>query len=425
MRKNILPLMGITVGLILSVTGCGSQKASQSELDVEPIQSTTAGDAEGTVSLTVWGAEEDAQLLTTLVESFKQNYAGEADFNITIEPMSEGECKDAILGDVHAAPDVFSFADDQLRALAASGVLKPIENEADIKAANVESSVNAAMINDKLYAYPLTADNGYFMFYNKKYFSESDLATLDKMLAVAAASQKKITMDWASGWYLYAFYAHTGLELYLNEDGISNTCNWNAQEGSIKGVDVAKALMSISKNPGFLNANDSGLIEGAKNDSVIAGISGVWSATALEECWGNNLGAVKLPTYTCAGQQIQMGSFTGYKMIGVNSYSEHPDWAAKLAEWITSEDGQTERFVQRGQGPSNINAAASPEIAASPAIQAVIAQSEYGTLQRVGNSYWAPIQEFGESMAAGTISEAGLQKKLDEMVADITSATGD
>ena len=425
MRKNILPLIGITMGLILSVTGCGSQKETQPTLDVEPIQSTTAGDAEGTIPLTVWGAEEDQELLATLVESFKAHYASDATFDITIAPMGEGESKDAILEDVHAAPDVFSFADDQLRALAASGVLKPIDNADDIAAANVEGSVSAVTINDELYAYPLTADNGYFLFYNKKYFSESDLATLDRILEVAAASEKKVTMDWTSGWYLYSFYAHTGLQLYLNEDGISNTCDWNSTSNDIKGIDVAKALISISKNPGFLNANDAGLIEGAKNDTVIAGISGVWSTTALEECWGNNLGAVKLPTYTCAGKQVQMGSYTGYKLIGVNSYSDHPDWAAKLAEWITSEEGQTERFLQRGQGPSNINAAASPEIAASPAIQAVIAQSEYGTLQRVGNSYWAPIQEFGESLAAGTVSETGLQKKLNEMVADITSATGD
>lgn len=46
------------------------------------------------------------------------------------------------------------------------------------------------------------------------------------------------------------------------------------------------------------------------------------------------------------------------------------------------------RFTERNQGPSNINAAASPDIKKVAAIQAVIDQSKYGTLQRVGNSYW-------------------------------------
>ena len=36
-------------------------------------------------------------------------------------------------------------------------------------------SVLAATIDGKLYAYPATADNGYFMFYNKEYFTEDDV----------------------------------------------------------------------------------------------------------------------------------------------------------------------------------------------------------------------------------------------------------
>ena len=67
---------------------------------------------------------------------------------------------------------------------------------------------------------------------------------------------------------------------------------------------------------------------------------------------GKNYGAVKLPTYTCAGKQVQMASFTGYKMVGVNAYSSNVKWAMKLAEWITNQDNQTRRFAERGQGPS-------------------------------------------------------------------------
>lgn len=422
MKRNILPLMGISLGLILSVTGCGNQKDTQANLEVEPIESTTAGDAEGTVSLTLWSAEEDAELLNTLIEGFKEHYASEATIDITVEPMPEGDCKDAILANVHEGPDVFTFADDQVRALAASGVLKPIENADEIKAANVAGSVNAASLNDKLYAYPLTADNGYFMYYNKKYFSENDVATLDKMLQIAAASQKKVTMDWSSGWYLYSFWGNTGLELYLNEDGISNACNWNSTTGDITGLDVANAMQAIAKHPGFLNTTDAGLLEGAKNDSVIAGISGAWCATTLEECWGDNLGAVKLPTYTCAGKQVQMGSFTGYKLVGVNSYSHNTEWAAKLAEWLSSEESQTARFSARGQGPANINAAASPEVSASAPIKAVIAQSEYGTPQRIGNSYWLATLVFGETILSGEITnQDDMQQVLDKMVEGITS----
>ena len=154
--------------------------------------------------------------------------------------------------------------------------------------------------------------------------------------------------------------------------------------------------------------------------TVIAGISGVWNAVAVQKAWGGNMGAAKLPTFTCAGQQIQMASFSGCKLIGVNAYSKHPDWAARLAEWITSEENQRLRFEVRGQGPANVSAANSPEVQSSPAISALLAQANYSQLQRVGGKFWDPVTEFATSMAQGNPSGASLQSQLDRMVEGVT-----
>ena len=108
------------------------------------------------------------------------------------------------------------------------------------------------------------------------------------------------------------------MDMYLNDDGVTNYCNWNRTDGDINGVDVAEAMINIAKNPGFLNAGDDEFEKGVKDDSIIAGVSGVWLATTIEEAWGDNYGAVKLPTYTCAGKQVQMSSYAGYKYVGVN-----------------------------------------------------------------------------------------------------------
>ena len=45
----------------------------------------------------------------------------------------------------------------------------------------------------------------YFLYYNKRYFTEGDISSLERMLEVAAAQEKKVTMDWSSGWYVYSF----------------------------------------------------------------------------------------------------------------------------------------------------------------------------------------------------------------------------
>ena len=373
------------------------------------------------VALTVWGAEEDEALLEQIFASFQDHYAGQADFQITYQPQSESNCKDVLLGDLEGGADVFAFADDQVAALAAAGGLDPIENEAAIREASLPASVEAASVENTLYAYPLTADNGYFLYYNKAYFSEEDIQSLERMLEAAAQAEKLVTMDWSSAWYVYAFFGNTGLEVGLNEDGLTNYCTWNSAASPIRGVDVAQAMLNIAASPAFSNLTDVDFLTGVRDGTVIAGVSGVWNSVAVEEAWGNNMGAAKLPAYTCGGREVQMASFSGCKLIGVNAYSQHPDWAARLAEWITSEENQRLRFQVRGQGPANVNAANSREVQSSLAIAALLEQSNYSQLQRVGGKFWDPVTEFATSMAQGNPSGASLQAQLDRMVEGVTA----
>ena len=184
---------------------------------------------------------------------------------------------------------------------------------------------------------------------------------------------------------------------------------------------MAKAMLSISASPGFYNVDDTGFLAGVQDGSVIAGVSGVWNAVAVKEAWGDDYGAAKLPTYTCAGKQIQMASFSGYKLIGVNAYSKQYKWASLLARWITNEENQQLRFELRGQGPSNRNAAASAAVQDSPAIAALIEQSDFSCLQRISGKFWDPVSAFSMKMAAGNPEREDLQTLLDLMVQGVTS----
>ena len=241
------------------------------------------------------------------------------------------------------------------------------------------------------------------------------------MLDIAAENEKKVSMEWSSGWYVYSFFGNTGLGVGLNDDGITNYCTWNATDGEIRGIDVARAMVSMAAHPGFVSADDAGFLEGVRNDSIIAGVNGVWNAVAVEEAWGSAFGAARLPAYTCAGKQVQMASFSGYKLIGVNAYSRHREWAARLAEWITNEENQELRFRMRGQGPSNISVASSQEVSDSPAIAALLEQSEFSGLQRIGGNFWDPVSAFTANILAGNPSGKSLQDQLDTMVEGIVA----
>lgn len=422
--KGIAVAAAVTLCGLLAV-GCSGETAANADAPV----STQSGQSQetpkdgGVVTLTVWAEEPNHEVLGKMFESFKKEYAGQAQFDIQLAVSTDAQTKSDVLGDVHNAADVFFLADDQLSSLAAGGALAKVPNADEIRAANTEGAVAAASIGDTVYAYPMTADNGYFLYYDKTYFTEEDVQSMDRILEVAAENEKKFSMEWDSGWYLYSFFGNTGLDFGINEDGVTNHCNWNTTEGDVTGADIVTAMLDISTSPGFLNLPDSEFTANVQNGTVIAGVSGVWNAMEIQAAWGNDYGAVKLPTFTCAGKQIQMSSFVGYKMAGANAYSEHVDWALKLADWVTNEQNQVLRFEERNQGPSNKNAAASDEVGKVPAIQAVIAQSEYGVLQRVGNSYWDAFTVFGENLAAGNPSGTDPQELIDTLVAGITAST--
>ena len=376
------------------------------------------------VSLTVWvGANEDIEWINSVIEGFKAAHP-ENNYTITVDIVSEGNAKSSVLADPEAAADVFTFADDQFNELLAAGALMEID-DADAIAANggaEAGAVAAASSNGKLYAYPATASNGYFMFYNKAYFTEEDVQTLDRMMEVAAANGKKVGFPMANGWYLYGFFKGAGLTMTLSDDGVTNICNWNATDTAITGAQVVEALLAIAANPGFTDADSDPFVAGVKDGSIIAGVSGTWNANVAQEAWGENYAAVKLPTYTVAGQQVQISSFAGYKMIGVNNFSAAPFDAMDFAAYMTSYESQVSRFEMRGEGPTNVEAAASEAVMAAPAIAALASQAAYADVQRVGGQYWTPAAALGAIIVQGNADGTDVQTLVDNAVAGITAA---
>lgn len=405
--------LGVCVGLLCGmISGCDS---AEKELPK--------------INLSLWCAEEDHTVLQKMADTFQQKYKAEADINITISEEAETTCRDTVLGNPEEAADVFSFAGDQFGALYRAGALLEVTENANdiIDACGGDSSTTAqsAMVDGKLYAYPATASNGYFMYYNTAYYTEADVLTLDRMLQIAAEHGKKLSMDFTSGWYIYSFFEGAGLSVEMRKDAITNDCNWNAKDTKYTGVQVAQAMLDIASHEGFSNITTEDFQKGVQNGSIIAGISGAWDAKIVEKAWGNRYAATKLPTYTLAGDQVQMHSFAGYKLLGVSAYTKHPEWAMRLAEWITNEENQELRFDERGERPANAKIASSSKVQAAPAMAALQAQSPYGHLQDVADTFWTPTYLFGTVIGAKNPDGTDLQALLDQMVDGITASPKD
>ncbi len=396
---------------------------------------TTAMAGEDTVSLTLWGAEEDQDLLKELVEKFEETYS-DVTFDIQIGVESESTAKDTILTDVEAAADVFAFASDQIYDLVNAGALANLDeyDEAfqgvagksldDVRAANSESSVEAATVDGNMYAFPMSGDNSYFLYYDSSVISEEDAQSWDTLLAAAEAAGKKVGMTLASGWYNAGFFYGAGFTTDLNDDG-TTTMDWNqVSADGYTGISVVQSMLNIAGSPAFQAIADGDISNQIASGNLCAAISGTWDATVAQETFGDGYAATKLPTFTVGEDQVQMGSAFGYKFVGVNAYAENIGWAAVLAEFLTNEEAQVARFNARQIGPTNINAAASDDVAANVAISAVVAQSEFGVIQRVGGKYWDPAQSFGENIAQGTVAaddEVAIQEMLDTLVEGVTA----
>jgi arabinogalactan oligomer/maltooligosaccharide transport system substrate-binding protein len=441
MRKKIMSVLLASAMAAMCLTGCGDSSSDSTPEDTSADTSASDSGDEGetvvveqasddavqnlinattdTVSLRVWASEEDQEFTQGLIDEFTALYP-DVTFDIQLGAESEASAKDDILKDVEAAADVFAFADDQINELVSAGALQPVNATYtyDVTGANSAGSVEAASLNGTLYAYPMTADNGYFLLYDSSVFSESDVESLDTMLEVAEAAGKKVAMQVGNGWYDYSFFKGAGYDASLNEDGVTTDCNWN-DEGA---TDVAQAIIDIGQSAAFESVTDAGLLSsGVADGSFAAIVSGTWDAEACEAAWGDNYAATKLPTFTVAGSQVQMSSFSGYKLIGVNPYSSNVGWSMLLAEYLTNADSQIARFEARGLGPANIEAAESDAVQASPAIAALAEQAAYATPQRIGGNYWSPAETLGQILIDGNADGTDLQELLDNAVEGITA----
>lgn len=187
MKFRNIPAVVLAVVTAAGLTACGGASAAE---------------ADGAVGIRVWGAEDDQTLLSELIADFEAQYP-DVDFDIELGVESESTAKDTILTDVEVAADVFAFASDQIYDLVNAGALADIQayEEAferyagktleEIKAADSESSVEAATVDGVFRAFPMAGDNSYFLYYDASVISEEDARSWDTILEAAQAAGRR------------------------------------------------------------------------------------------------------------------------------------------------------------------------------------------------------------------------------------------
>lgn len=428
MRKKLISMLLCATMVTTMFVGCGSSSDNK-KADKDASNET--------VKLTLWGAEGDQDFLKGVVKNFEAAYPDQK-FDIQIGVESESTAKDTVMTDIEAAADVYSFASDQLADLVRAGALANLDDPElsdvyskagksidDIKAANVEDSIEAASVDGKLYAFPTSGANTYFLFYDSSVISAEDAASWDTLLAAAKKAGKKVGMTLNSGWYNASFFYGAGFTTGLNEDG-TTTMDWNGTSAAgYKGTDVVKSMLDIASDSAFKPITDGKISDTIASGDLCAVVSGVWDAPNAQKVWGDGYAAVKLPTYTLGDDQIQMAPAYGYKFEAVNAYSKNLGWATLLAEYIANEESQTAHFEQVETPPTNKKSLELDSLKENVAVLAATSEGEFGVIQNVGGKFWDPTKTFGEMIAKRKVKsedEAAIQEMLDNLVAGVTAA---
>ena len=214
MKKKILAVL-LATAMVGTMAGCGSQEVAQTATDAaqtvadtaETVADTTEQVADtvadavdattdyGTGEIKVWVAEAIVDFTKAQIDTFMAAHPEFSGYTYVVEAVGEGDAAGNMITDVTAGADIFGFPQDQLARLVVAGALETVapENVDAVKTQNDAGSVGAATVGDTLYAYPVTSDNGYFLYYDKSVIT--DPSTLEGIMeqAEAAGIKKHIT----------------------------------------------------------------------------------------------------------------------------------------------------------------------------------------------------------------------------------------
>ncbi len=377
--------------------------------------STTEGEE---IVLTVWTPSEDqandsGNWLDKELTAFKEAHP---EWNITFKTgvCPEGDALKTIQTDPEAAADVFMFANDQIPDLLTAGALARFGGSTleQIQKQNSQTTLNTVSYNGGVYGVPFTG-NTWFMYYDKRVFTEDDVKSLDTML-----EKGKVGFPLSNSWYIASFYVANGCTLF-GENGDNADAGFDFSGD--KAVAVTNYLVDLASNPNFVDAN--GLTPSTLADGTLNCLfSGTWDYQSVVEAIGEeNVGICAAPTYTLNGEEKQLKAFAGSKAIGVNPNSKYMEAAVALAAFLGSTQAQKDHYDLRNIIPTDLSIKVDDALAKAQ-MDAMDFASIVQPLQANMGQYWGPAENMGKELVAKTVTHDNAAEKTEDMNTSMNTA---
>ena len=404
MKMKKLVALIATAAMTMSLAACGAAEtpaeAPAADTAADTTETTAAADTTdtaaadtadtadidyGTGEIKVWVADAVVDFTKSQIDSFVAENPQFNGYTFTVEAVGEGDAAGNMITDVEAGADIYAFAQDQIARLVTAGALEEVapENVDIVTSQNDAGSVAAATVGSTLYAYPLTSDNGYFLYYDKTVISDEDAKDMTKILADCKAKGKKLNFEARSnGFYAASYFLAEGLDCHSNwtlDEITGKFTEFDDNFSGENGVIAAKGLKELADTS--IVATNS--LASKLGDTAAAVVSGIWEYDVAVRRLGANLGCAELPSFTVDGQSYHLGSYDGYKLLGVKPQvdAKKASVCRKLAQYLTGELCQTQRFKEVSWGPTNKKSSQKDEVLAHPGLAALNAQHEFATQQ--------------------------------------------
>ena len=397
----------------------------------------------------VWGPSDHEAIYMEYLNKFAEEHKDQLNgYHFEYAGSGDAGAYSAMNTDPTTGAGVYTFANDQMANLRNLGALSPIRgaNLEWSKTHNIQSAFDATWMGDastgegEYLAYPLQADNGYYLYYNKAAFRGTpvyddandkfvDGFTFRMMYEALEGRADKMEADgktnWHNGlitramgdsWYVSGVFFSVGgdYKVIYDKDGAqvgadcwfsytTATGYWEDGDFTV-GLDAYQCLKnSITDKNGqvsshylysdgdkdplndYIDTYTNPANEKEYKTPLAAAVCGTWKAKALQAAWGDDYGATILPTLeTDDGEMFQMKNFAGYKHMGVNPMCQFAQESAEnlallhqLAQYLCGKDISVARYDSTGAGPANLEALDVDKIKNDTALIALNAQYDF------------------------------------------------
>ena len=373
-----------------------------------------------TGALTIGSPLNQRAFMQSLLDEFNTLTNSTINFTITTFEEDNGT---AGYGKADSMPAVFPYASDQTLTLFQFGALSPLD-KADytwIKTEMGDDAYKAARLKSVV-GFPFAADNGVVMFYNKSFVSDpSQIDTVDKLFDLA--DEKGLEVNYAIGNAFYAAgalmtYAH-GESLYTltpNNTSYTSVANFNSDAG----LEGAKLVKKITLEDAIRNAS------GAPRKDVMVTITDVSKVQSFKDQLGSDYAVAPLP-FVDDAHTARLGSYLGYKFLGVNNTLSESDktMASAVAKFLCSEYVQAKRFDNFYTRPTLLSLEQEGYASSEPHVAALSEQSKNGgtiPLTAVSSELWSQSASAVTSIVdlSPTASDEEYKSILDVLDAQLT-----